>query len=137
MFTKQELPGIGASLGLDRLLAAMEELGMLAKVTTPAQVLIAYFSQNQLHTYLRLAAQLRGTGLGVELYPEPKRLGQQLKYADLRGFRVALIAGDDELARGTCQVKDLRTGEGREVCLDPLAQGVAQAVRAILDADPT
>ncbi len=135
LFTKQELPGIGASLGLDRLLAAMEELGMIAKVTTPAQVLITYFSKNHLHTYLRLAAQLRGTGLGVELYPEPKRLGQQLKYADLRGFRVALIAGDDELARGTCQVKDLRTGEGQEVCLDPLAHGVAQAVRAILDAD--
>ena len=137
LFTKQELPGIGASLGLDRLLAAMEELGMLAKVTTTAQVLITYFSKDQLHAYLRLAAQLRGAGLGVELYPEPKRLGQQLKYADLRGFRVALIAGDEELARGTCQVKDLRTGKGQEVRLEPQAQSVAQAVRAILDADPT
>lgn len=137
LFTKQELPGIGASLGLDRLLAAMEELGMLAKVTTPAQVLITYFSKDQLHAYLRLAAQLRAAGLGVELYPEAKRLGQQLKYADLRGFRVALIAGDEELARGTCQVKDLRTGQGQEVRLEPQAQPVAQAVRAILDADPT
>jgi histidyl-tRNA synthetase len=137
LFTKQELPGIGASLGLDRLLAAMEELGMLAKVTTPAQVLITYFSKDHRHAYLRLAAQLRAAGLGVELYPEPKRLGQQLKYADLRGFRVALIAGDEELARGTCQVKDLRTGQGQEVRLEPRAQSVAQVVRAILDADPS
>ncbi|MHB8952276.1 MAG: histidine--tRNA ligase [Pirellulaceae bacterium] len=136
LFTRQELPGIGASLGLDRLLAAMEELGMLEKVATPAQVLIAFFSKDQLHAYLQLAAQLREAGLGVELYPEPKRLGQQLKYADLRGFRAALIAGEDELARGTCQVKDLRTGQSQEVSLQPQAQPVAQAVRAILNADP-
>ena len=48
LFTKQELPGIGASLGLDRLLAAMEELGMIEKVATPAQVLLTYFAQDQL-----------------------------------------------------------------------------------------
>ena len=45
MFTKQQLPGIGASLGLDRLLAAMEELKMLPAAKTPAQVFIAYFDE--------------------------------------------------------------------------------------------
>jgi histidyl-tRNA synthetase len=136
LYTKQELPGIGASLGLDRLLAAMEELGLIEKVTTPAQVLITYFAKDRLSAYLQLAAQLRAAGLRVELYPEPKRLGQQLKYADQRGFRVALVAGDDELARRTCQVKDLRTGESREASLDPQAEPVARAIRAILNADP-
>lgn len=115
LFTKQQLPGIGASLGLDRLLAAMEELGMIERVGTPAQVMIAFFAAQHLPTYLALAARLRAEGLCVELYPEPKRLGQQLKYADQRGFRVALIAGEDEIARQTCQIKDLRTGASREV----------------------
>ena len=92
LYTKQELPGIGASLGLDRLLAAMEELDMIDKVSTPAPVLIAYFDKNRLHDYLKLAASLRRAGIAVELFPEPKKLGQQLKYADRRGFRVALIA---------------------------------------------
>ena len=91
--TNQELPGIGASLGLDRLLAAMEELGMVEKVATPAPVFIPYFDEDRLHDYLRLAAALRAAGIGVEVFPEPKKLGQQLKYADRRGFRVALIAG--------------------------------------------
>ncbi len=132
LFTKQQLPGVGASLGLDRLLAAMEELGLIAKVATPAQVLITYFDQDQLHAYLRLAAQLREAGLGVELYAEPKRLGQQLKYADQRGFRIAVIAGRQELSAGTCQIKDLRTGESEEVSLEGHAELVVQAIRGRL-----
>lgn len=111
LFTSQELPGVGASLGLDRLLAGMEELNMLPKVSTPAQVLVAYFVPERLHDYLRLAASLRAAGLAVEVYPEPKRLGQQLRYADRRGFRLALIVGEDEFASGVCQIKDLASAE--------------------------
>ena len=59
------------------------------------------------------------------MYPEPKKLGQQLKYADRRGFRVALVAGEDELARRTCQVKDLRTGDSQEASLDLKAEARA------------
>ena len=110
LYTDQELPGIGASLGLDRLLAGMEELGMIEKVSTPAEIFIPFFAANQLTAYLRLAAQLRQAGFGVEVYPDAKKLGQQLKYADRRGFRVALVMGENELAEGTCQVKHLATG---------------------------
>ncbi|HEV3339030.1 MAG TPA: histidine--tRNA ligase, partial [Pirellulales bacterium] len=74
LYTSQELPGIGASLGLDRLLAAMEELGMIAKVSTPAEVFVVYFVAERLNDYLRLAGRLRASGFGVELYPEAKRL---------------------------------------------------------------
>ena len=62
LFTDQELPGVGASLGLDRLLAAMEELGMIEKVSTPAPVFIPYFDKDRLHDYLRLAAAIRAAG---------------------------------------------------------------------------
>jgi histidyl-tRNA synthetase len=132
LFTNQQLPGIGASLGLDRLLAAMEELGMLAKVATPAPVFIPYFAEARLHDYLRLAARVRAAGVGVEVYPEAKRLGQQLKYADKRGFRLALIAGDDELAAGNCQIKDLATGESQTVPLDDPGQTLVKAVLQLL-----
>jgi histidyl-tRNA synthetase len=132
LFTKRELPGIGASLGLDRLLAAMEELEMIQKVRTPAQVFIPYFAKDSLHDYLRLAANLRAAGLSVEVYPDPKRLGQQLKYADQRGFIIALIAGDEELARGVCQVKDLRTAQSQECSLASDAVELVDAVKALL-----
>ncbi len=128
LYTKQDLPGIGASLGLDRLLAAMEELGMIGQVRTPADVLVVFFDARHLNDYLRLAGQLRRAGLGVEVFPEAKKIGQQLKYADQRGFRVALIAGSREFQAGECQVKDLRTAHS-ETC--PLADGAQAAVATI------
>ena len=130
LFTKQELPGVGASLGLDRLLAAMEELEMIEPVRTPAQALIPYFDKQGLANYLRLAGQLRAEGIAVEVYPDARKLGQQLKYADQRGFRAALIMGENEFQARTCQVKDLTTGESHEVTLanglDPLLARLRQ-----------
>ncbi len=113
LYTHQKLPGVGASLGLDRLLAGMEELGMLPQVATPAEIFIPLFEAARLADYLKLAARLRGAGFGVELFPEPKKLGQQLKYADRRGFRVALVAGENEFAAGTIQVKNLATAQSQ------------------------
>ena len=115
LFTKQPLPGIGASLGLDRLLAAMQQLELLPAVATPAPVLIAFFDAERRNDYLRLATELRSEGVACEVYPEPKKLGQQLKYADQKGFRVALIAGNDEWQGGRIQVKDLKTKSSEEV----------------------
>jgi histidyl-tRNA synthetase len=134
LYTTQKLPGIGASLGLDRLLAGMEELGMLPKAATPAEVFIPYFDAGRLADYLRLAARLRGAGFGVELYPEPKKLGQQLKYADRRGFRVALVAGENEFAAATIQVKNLATTESQTVPLTLDAAELIDALKILLKA---
>lgn len=132
LFTKQELPGIGASLGLDRLLAAMEELGMIEKVRTPAPVFIPYFDKTRLNDYLKLAALVRRAGIGCEVYPEPKKLGQQLQYADRRGFRVALIAGENEFNAGKVQVKDLRTTQSREVTMDGEGAELLAALKEVV-----
>jgi histidyl-tRNA synthetase len=121
LYTNQQLPGIGASLGLDRLLDAMEDLGMLAENGTPAQVFVPYFDAAHLADYLKLAAQLRSAGLNVELYPEPSKLGKQLQYADRKKFRVAVIAGEREFAAGQCQIKNLSTTESTTVRLDAAA----------------
>jgi histidyl-tRNA synthetase len=136
LYTKQVLPGVGASLGLDRLLAAMEELDMLPKISTPAPVLVVQFDAERLGEYQKMARALRAEGIGVEVYPEAKRIGAQLKYADSRGFRVALIAGANEFAEGVWKVKDLalppgpdgKPSEGQSV---PAAEVVA-AIRKIL-----
>jgi histidyl-tRNA synthetase len=132
LYTKQQLPGIGASLGLDRLLAAMEELGKFKKSQTPAQVLIPYFEAQRLGDYFKLAAELRAAGLAVEVYPEPAKLGKQLQYADRKGFRVALIAGEREFAAAECQVKNLASGESSVVALAEGAARLIDEVRRVL-----
>jgi histidyl-tRNA synthetase len=124
LYTKQKLPGVGASLGLDRLLAAMEELNLLPKASTPAPVFVVQFSADRLGDYQKMARSLRAAGIGVEVFPEAKKVGQQLQYADRRGFKVALIAGPDEFAAGVWNVKDLRSATQREKVLAADVPGV-------------
>ncbi len=121
LYTSQRLPGIGASLGVDRLLAALEELDALPAGGASAPIFLPLFDADRLADYLALAAELRGQGLGVELYPEARKLGAQLKYADRRGHRLAVVIGGREWEAGTCQLKDLRSGESSEVSLEDLA----------------
>ncbi len=118
LFTKRELPGIGASLGLDRLLAAMQRLDMLPAASTPAQVLIVNFDEQLLTEYLNMAGAIRRAGIGVEIYPETKRLAHQFKYADRRGFAAAVVAGSNEFQQQKLQVKWLANGNQLEVALD-------------------
>jgi histidyl-tRNA synthetase len=129
-YTKQVLPGVGASLGLDRLIAAMEELKhpLLAGGSTPAEVLVVQFDAAKLGEYERIARMLRKAGVAVEVYPDAKKVGQQLGYAEKRGFKFALIAGEQEFAAGVWKVKDLSKREERSVAESELAS-VLQASR--------
>jgi histidyl-tRNA synthetase len=113
-YTKQVLPGVGASLGLDRLIAAMEELKhpLLTGQSTPAQVLVVNFDAGRLGDYQRIARALRAAGVAAEVYPDAtKKVGQQLAYAEKRGFELAVIAGDREFAAGVWNVKNLAKRE--------------------------
>ena len=116
-YTKQVLPGVGASLGVDRLLTVMEELKhpWMTGNATPAEVLVINFDSQRIGDYQRVARALRAAGIGVEVYPEVKRPKQQFEYADKRGFKVAVIAGGDEFGRGVWKVKDLAKREEKEL----------------------
>ena len=113
LYTKQVLPGVGASLGVDRLLAAMEELKhpWLTGSATPADVLVVQFDAARLGDYQRVARLLRAAGVATEVYPEAKKPGPQLGFAEKRGFKLALIAGPAEFATGVWKVKDLAKRE--------------------------
>jgi len=115
LFTRTPLPGVGASLGLDRLLAAMDELGLLPQAATPAAALVTILDPARIGDYLRIGRALRKAGVATEVFPQAKKLPKQLQYADRKGFRFALIAGSDEFAAGAWQVKDLRSGTQTQV----------------------
>jgi len=132
LFTKQKLPGVGASLGLDRLLAAMEELGLVESASTPAPVLIVQFVEERLGDYQRVARQLRKNGIGAEVYPDARPMKKQLKYANRKGFQIAVIAGEDEFATGKWLVKDLRSSDQSEVSETELCA----AIQTLLEDSP-
>ncbi|HYV37056.1 MAG TPA: histidine--tRNA ligase [Gemmataceae bacterium] len=133
LFTKQELPGVGSSLGLDRLLAAMEELKLLPNATTPAPVLVVQFDASKLGEYQAMARTLRAAGIGVEVFPDAKKIGPQLQYAEKRGFKVALIAGSTEFEQGVWKVKTLAT---REEATVPAANVVEMLRGKVMEQTP-
>jgi histidyl-tRNA synthetase len=110
MFLGQNIPACGFSLGLERILVVMGERGMFppSLATTPADVMMAVFDANDAPHAMRVAALLRRAGLRVLLYPDPDKLGKQIKYADSRGIPYVAILGGDEIAQGTLTVKNLK-----------------------------
>ncbi len=132
LYTKQHLPGIGASLGLDRLLTAMESLDMIPKSRATADVLIVQFDKSRLREYLQVAQSLRSAGIATEVYPEAKKLGQQFKYADRRGFKAVLIAGDNEFEQGVVQLKWMADGSQTDLPLSDSGSEIAEWLRSKL-----
>jgi histidyl-tRNA synthetase len=117
MFLGQAVPACGFSLGLERILVVMTERGMFpADVTaSAADVLVTLWNAETVGESLTLARQLRAAGVRVEVYPDADKIGKQLKYASSRHARYAVIAGDDERAKGSVMVKNLISGEQSEV----------------------
>ena len=132
LYTKTALPGVGASLGLDRLIAALDELKKLPVAGTPAPVLVPQFEDVSPGRYLRLAAMLRDRGVGVEVYPETKKLKAQLKYANDRGHQAAIIAGPSEWEFGKLQIKDLTRRDTHTIDFDDDIEPVLETLRAII-----
>jgi histidyl-tRNA synthetase len=115
MFSGENIPACGFSLGLERILVVMAERGMFpGDVQKPsADVLVTLFEGQPVEDGLRLAGELRQAGLRVEVYPEPEKLGKQLKYAGGKAIPFAAIMGGDEAAAGRVTIKNLSTGEQR------------------------
>jgi len=112
LYTTRKLPGVGISIGLTRLVTRLMEAGLLpVEQATTAPVLVTVLDPAQLDRYLAVAGRLRQAGIGAEVATEQRKVGQQFKYADRKGFTLALVAGEDEFAAGTWQVKTLASGE--------------------------
>ncbi len=109
-FTGQTVPATGMSIGVDRLLAALQAKGQLTGATE-GPIIVTVMDRDRMADYQRIAATLRNAGLRAEVYlGNPKNFGNQLKYADRRGAPTAIIQGSDEAARGVVQIKDLILG---------------------------
>jgi len=111
-FLGQLIPATGASVGIDRLLAALTKLKLLRTRKTTVDVLVTTMDKGQLDQYRGIAHELRRAGINTELYlGKPGQIGKQLKYADQLGIPLAVIAGEDEFGRSEVSVKNLHEGK--------------------------
>jgi len=111
--TGQKVPATGFSIGVSRLLAALQHLGKTETKPTPGPVVVTVFDQDRIAAYQRMVQSLRAAGIHAELYLGDGRFGAQLKYADRRGSPCVVIQGPDEKndpAGPQVVVKDLIVG---------------------------
>ncbi len=110
-YTKSKLPGVGISIGATRLFSQLLEMNVItAARAAVAHVLVLAVEPAMAAECARMAAELRETGLNVEVYGGDDKLGKQLKYADRSKVPLALLYGSREKEAGIVKVKDLREG---------------------------
>jgi histidyl-tRNA synthetase len=130
MFSGEQIPACGFSLGLERILVVMTERGMFPPEiqTSGPDVLVTIFEDNLTAESLKLAAELRSADLRVEVYPDSlkggKNLGKAFKYADSRQARFVAVVGQDEFTNGEVKVKNMKTGEQTSVPRSTVAQSI-------------
>lgn len=108
-FTESDVPAVGFSIGVDRLLAALNDA---ENETNFTDVVVTIMDRDKLDEYLRIADELRKAGVRTDLYlGQEKGLRKQLQYADRVDARFAVIVGSNEFEKGVVTIKDLKAGE--------------------------
>ena len=120
MFSNKQVPAVGFSLGLERILLLMEERQMFPALQLTAQVMVCVLPDTPLPPAIGLASRLRQAGITVEVYPEQSKLKRQLSAADTQQIPYALILGPDEVERRRYTLKDLATGKQQALGEDDL-----------------
>jgi histidyl-tRNA synthetase len=117
MFSQRSYPATGTTIGIERIIDAMEELNMFPPNVgkTVAQVLVTVFDNTLVDTSLQMADTLRKGELKTEMYFEQDPLGTQLRYAGKKGIPYVVILGPDEVAAGQVTVRDLVRKEQQTV----------------------
>ncbi len=112
-FHGERLPAVGASIGVDRLLAALVELGRVKLRKATAKVLVTTMDAGLRSDYVAMAFELRRAGIPTELFLGEGRFKKQVKHADVQDIPVTVVVGGDEHARGVVIIKEM--SEGRKV----------------------
>ena len=146
-FRGEPVPATGFSIGVSRLLAALQHLGMVQTKAETGPVVVTVFDKDRIADYQQMVASLRNAGIRAELYLGSGKFGPQMKYADKRNSPCVVIQGSDEKAKGEVTIKDLIVGaelakleKGREEHLQKQAEAqravpeaqLVEAVRAVL-----
>lgn len=109
LYTRDRLPGVGSSIGLDRLMAALEELGKKPERTGVTEILVFCLEDSLFGDYLKAAQELRKAGFATEVFPEQRKLANQFTFAEKKKIPLGVFLGSDEKSRGVVSLRDLRT----------------------------
>jgi histidyl-tRNA synthetase len=145
-FRGEPVPATGFSIGVSRLMAALQHLGKIDTRAEAGPVVVTVLDPARVADYQKMVKELRDAGIRAELYLGSGKMGAQLKYADKRNSPCVVIQGGDEKAKGEVQIKDLILGakaaeeiasnkewrEGRPAQFSVAEDRLVEAVREVL-----
>ncbi|MEO0823042.1 MAG: histidine--tRNA ligase [Pseudomonadota bacterium] len=129
-FTGQAVPATGISIGVDRLLAALREIGRAGRADAAGPVVILALDRERMADYQTMCRELRAAGIRAEVFLGGGNMAKQLKYADRRACPVAVIEGADERQKGEIQLKDLALGARLSAEIETREEWAAQPAQS-------
>jgi histidyl-tRNA synthetase len=130
MFTGKDMPGVGVSIGLDRLFAAMEHLEMLGEQSV-SRVLVLNLSEKLQPLYLRTLSAIREAGINAEIYYQVADFKKQYAFAESKSIPLAVIIGDNEAERAVAAIRNLKTREQIEVPQSKIVSEIISELRKV------
>jgi len=123
LFGVPDIPGVGISFGVDRIYDVMEELNLLPDdVFIGTQVLFFNLGEKESKKAFGLVQQLRSKNIRCEIYHETVKFDKQFKYAEKKKIPFVVIIGEEEIKSNTCKIKNISTGEQKEIPADELSE---------------
>ena len=121
IFGMPGMSGVGISFGADRIYDVMLGLNLFPEeLACSTKVFFVNLGENEQLASMRLISELRNKGISAEIYPESAKMKKQMEYANRRGIPYVVIIGSNELERKVATLKDMRSGEQRELSFEEL-----------------
>ncbi len=118
-FGMKDMSGVGISFGADRIYDVLTELNLFPKgVDNSLDILFINFGDKEGSHCMKLVKELRAAGISCELYPSSAKMKKQMKYANDRGVKNVALVGQNEMDMGVINVKDMSSGEQRQMSLE-------------------
>lgn len=125
-----KIPGVGASVGLDRLIVGLKQLGLLKEQKTTTQILVSIFDPALERQSLKISTDLRQAGFNTELYlGDDRTLKSQISYAAKMEIPLVIVLGPDEVAQNKVVIKDMIKREQLTVTTDELITKVKEIIK--------
>lgn len=111
LYMKEKVPGVGMSIGLDRLLAGLEQLGKTKQKGSYLDAEIFCQNSEDMVYYQKVAALLRSKSVKVEVFPDQKKMNQQYNVTEAKNIPWGILINSDDVKGNTLTLKNLKTRE--------------------------
>jgi len=121
IFGMEGVSGVGISFGADRIYDVLNQLDLYpSENLEKTKALFLNFGGKEFLYCLPLLKKMRDSGINAEIYPDVVKLKKQMSYADAKGIKYVIIAGETEVSENVVTIKNMLTGNQDKVTLEDL-----------------